>query len=63
MSLKRGGPAPGAPKEYGPDAGAAAFYFAEATKGRVLLEAMAQSARQQTRVEIPEELRQKEEAC
>jgi CHAT domain-containing protein/Tfp pilus assembly protein PilF len=47
-------------REYGPDPGAAAFYFAEATKARVLLEAMAQSARQQTRLEIPEELRQKE---
>lgn len=46
--------------EYGPEPGAAAFYFAEATKARVLLEAMAQSARQQTRVEIPAELRQKE---
>ena len=47
-------------REYGPDPGAAAFSFAEATKGRVLLEAMAQSARQQTRVEIPAALQQQE---
>ena len=53
---------PPALREYGPGAGAAAFYFAEATKGRALLETMAQAARQQTRVEIPAELRQKEES-
>jgi CHAT domain-containing protein/Tfp pilus assembly protein PilF len=52
---------PPALKAYGPDAGAAAFYFAEATKGRVLLETMAAAARKETRVEIPAEMRQKEE--
>ncbi len=53
---------PPALREYGPGAGAAAFYFAEGTKGRALLEAMAQGARQQTRAEIPPELRQQEES-
>jgi tetratricopeptide (TPR) repeat protein len=48
-------------KEYGPEAGAAAFYFAESTKSRVLLETLAAAARQETRVEIPAELRQREE--
>jgi hypothetical protein len=33
---------PPALKEYGPEAGAAGFYFAESTKARALLEAMAQ---------------------
>ena len=53
---------PAALREYGPGAGEAAFYFAEGTKGRALLEAMAQAARQQTREEIPAELRQQEES-
>jgi tetratricopeptide (TPR) repeat protein len=52
---------PPALREYGPGAKEAAFYFAESTKGRTLLEAMAQGARQQTRAEIPAELRQQEE--
>ncbi|MBU4448228.1 MAG: tetratricopeptide repeat protein, partial [Proteobacteria bacterium] len=46
---------------YGPDPGAAAFAVAEATKGRVLMESMANAARRQTRVDIPPELRRREE--
>ncbi|MBU4231434.1 MAG: tetratricopeptide repeat protein [Proteobacteria bacterium] len=61
MSLKSEA-LPPALREYGPGAGEAAFYFAESTKGRALLEAMAQGARQQTRAEIPAELRQREES-
>ena len=53
---------PPALKEYGPEAGAAAFYFAEATKGRALLESMAQAARQTTAAQLSPELRQREEA-
>jgi len=53
---------PPALREYGPGAGAAAFYFAESTKGRALLEAMAQGARQQSRTEIPPELRHREDS-
>ena len=53
---------PPALREYGPGAGEAAFYFAESTKGRALLEAMAQGARQQTRAEIPADLQQQEES-
>jgi CHAT domain-containing protein/Tfp pilus assembly protein PilF len=61
MSLKQEA-LPPALREYGPGAGEAAFYFAEGTKGRALLETMAQGARQQTRAEIPAELRQREES-
>ncbi len=53
---------PPALKEYGPSAGAAAFYFAESTKSRVLLETLAAAVRQETRIEIPAELRQQEES-
>jgi len=53
---------PPALREYGPGAGAAAFYFAESTKARALLEVMAQGARQQSRAEIPAELRRQEES-
>jgi CHAT domain-containing protein len=60
MSLK-GEALPPALRVYGPDPGTAAFYFAESTKGRSLLEAMAQGARQQTRAEIPAELQQQED--
>jgi CHAT domain-containing protein len=49
-------------KEYGPGPGAAAFYFAEATKGRVLLETLAGAARKESRGEIPAELRAREES-
>ena len=49
-------------KAYGPDPGSAAFYFAEDTKGRVLLEAMAAAGRKETRTEIPPELHQQEES-
>lgn len=55
-------PLPPALKGYGPSAGAVAFYFPEATKGRVLLETMAAAARQETRIEIPADLRQQEES-
>jgi CHAT domain-containing protein/Tfp pilus assembly protein PilF len=51
---------PPALKEYGPGAGEAAFYFAEATRGRVLLESMARAARKTTQVELPRELGQRE---
>jgi tetratricopeptide (TPR) repeat protein len=61
MSLKQEA-LPPALRGYGPGAGEAAFTFAEGTKGRALLEAMAQGARQQTRAEIPPELRQQEES-
>ena len=60
MSLKQEA-LPPALREYGPGAGEAAFTFAEGTKGRALLEAMARGARQQTQTEIPAELRQREE--
>ena len=53
---------PPALREYGPGPREAAFYFAESTKARTLLESMAQGARQQTRAEIPAELRQQEES-
>ncbi|MFA4902508.1 MAG: tetratricopeptide repeat protein [Desulfobaccales bacterium] len=53
---------PPALKEYGPSAGAAAFYFAESTKSRMLLETLAAAARRETRIEIPPELRQQEES-
>jgi tetratricopeptide (TPR) repeat protein len=53
---------PPALREYGPGPQEAAFYFAESTKGRALLETMAQGARQQTRAEIPAELRQREDS-
>ncbi|MHB9072084.1 MAG: CHAT domain-containing protein [Desulfobaccales bacterium] len=53
---------PPALKKYGPSAGAAAFYFAESTKSRVLLETLAAAVRQETRIEIPAELRQQEES-
>ena len=51
---------PPALREYGPGTKEAAFYFAEGTKARALLEAMALGARQQTRAEIPAELRRRE---
>ena len=60
MSLKKEA-LPGELKEYGPEAKDAAFFFAEGTKARALLETMAQAARQQSRAEIPAELRQREE--
>ena len=53
---------PPALKEYGPSTGAAAFYFAESTKSRVLLETLAAAARQESRIEIPAEMRQQEES-
>ena len=47
---------------YGKDITSAAFYFAESTKGRTLLEAMAESAKKSQRVELPEEIREKEQS-
>ena len=61
MSLKQEA-LPPALREYGPGAGAAAFYFAESTKDGLSLEAMAQGTGQQSRTEIPAELRQQEES-
>ncbi|MEW6616167.1 MAG: CHAT domain-containing tetratricopeptide repeat protein [Thermodesulfobacteriota bacterium] len=47
---------------YGKDISSNAFYFSEAIKARTLIEAMAESARKSQRVEIPEELREKEQS-
>ena len=52
-------------KEFAPywkDIASASFYFAESTKGRTLLEAMAESAKKSQRVELPEEIREKEQS-
>ena len=57
-----GGPTAGAPGVR-TGAGAAAFYFAESTKARALLEAMAQGARQQTRAETPPNCGSGRKAC
>ena len=57
----RGEPLPSELQGYGSDPGAAAFAVVEATKGRVLLESLANAARRQTQVDIPPELRQREE--
>ena len=45
---------------YGQSMAAYALYFAEATKGRVLLETMAESARQTDRLVLPPEMRTEE---
>ena len=47
---------------YGKDLASAAFYFVESTKARILLEAMAESARKSHHVGIPEGLREKEQS-
>jgi CHAT domain-containing protein len=57
----RGEPLPSELQGDGTDPGDLAFVAAEATKGRVLLESMANAARRQTRVDIPPELRRREE--
>ena len=62
MSLKSEA-LPPALQEYGPGAGAAAFYFAESTKARALLEAMAQGARQQTGRRSPPNCGSRRKAC
>ena len=49
-------------KKYGASPAAAAFYFAEATKARVLLETMAEAARKTSRVEIPRRPEEREES-
>jgi tetratricopeptide (TPR) repeat protein len=49
-------------RDYGPDPAAAAFYVAENTKARALLEALARTARRRTTTEIPEDLRRREES-
>jgi CHAT domain-containing protein len=48
-------------QKYGPGADEAAFYFAEATKARTLLEDLAAVARRQPAVGIPAELRRREQ--
>ncbi|MBM4284619.1 MAG: tetratricopeptide repeat protein [Deltaproteobacteria bacterium] len=58
---QKGATIPKALQPYGPDAPAAGFYFAEATKGRVLLEEMAAAARRHGLGEIPPELAKKEQ--
>ncbi|MBM4273475.1 MAG: CHAT domain-containing protein [Deltaproteobacteria bacterium] len=60
MSI-RGEPLPPALEKFGPQTGAAAFYFAEATKGRVLLEEMAAAAARGGLGQIPPDLAQKEQ--
>ncbi|MFH1071564.1 MAG: tetratricopeptide repeat protein [Candidatus Glassbacteria bacterium] len=45
---------------YGRDAAAAAFYFAEATRARTLLEALASSSKKQGGARLPDHLREKE---
>lgn len=47
---------------YGKDLASAAFHFSESTKARTLLEQMAQSAKKSQRIDMPEDLRQKEES-
>jgi tetratricopeptide (TPR) repeat protein len=49
-------------QEFGPGPQAAAFALAEATKARVMLEALAQAPRNTSRAELPPDLRQREEA-
>jgi len=49
-------------QNYGDSPASAGFYFAESTKSRILLEAMAESARKKTRADISENLRQQEES-
>ena len=57
---QRGEPLPPALQAYGPDPGAAAFYFAESIKGRALLEAMAAGAARVS-PSVPPDLAQKEQ--
>ncbi|MBI4838033.1 MAG: CHAT domain-containing protein [Nitrospirae bacterium] len=47
---------------FGKDFPSNAFYFAESTKARTLLEAMVESARKSQKVEISEDLRQREQS-
>ena len=49
-------------KSYGPDPLSVAFYFAEATKARAMLETMARAAQKTTTSHLPETLREREEA-
>jgi CHAT domain-containing protein len=48
-------------EKFGPDPAAAAFFFAEGTKGRVLLEAIAAATRPQVQTGIPPDLKLKEQ--
>ena len=48
-------------KQYGPDPGAAAFYFAESTKARSLLEAMTQEGLRHFDPQIPPDLAKREQ--
>ena len=61
MSPQTRGPPAGASGVIRPRGRRRGLLLAESTKGRALLEAMAQGARQQSRTEIPAELRQQEE--
>ncbi|MBI4824663.1 MAG: tetratricopeptide repeat protein [Nitrospirae bacterium] len=47
---------------YGKDLESIAFYFSESVKARVLLEAMAQSAREAGHIELPQQLWEKEQS-
>ncbi len=49
-------------QEFGPEPQTAAFSLAEAAKARVMLEALAQAPRNISRAELPQDLRQREEA-
>jgi tetratricopeptide (TPR) repeat protein len=53
---------PGSMAKYGPGADEAAFYFAEATKARALLEDLAAAARPHQALGLPAELRRQEQA-
>jgi CHAT domain-containing protein len=56
---QKGEPIPAGLQTYGPDPGAAAFYFAESTKARSLLEALASGAAR-VRPQLPPDLAAKE---
>ena len=53
---QEGGALPQSMAKYAPDLATAAFYFAESTKARALLEAMAKAARRHQSLQIPEDL-------
>ncbi|MEW6657616.1 MAG: CHAT domain-containing tetratricopeptide repeat protein [Thermodesulfobacteriota bacterium] len=58
---QKGEPLPQALQTYGPDAGAAAFYFAESIKARSLLEAMAAGAARES-FQLPPDLAAREKS-
>jgi CHAT domain-containing protein/Tfp pilus assembly protein PilF len=49
-------------QEYGNDEGAVAFYFAEAMKGRALLESIANAARSRQPIEVPQNVLMREKS-